>query len=123
MAEAKIVSHSKDDDLDNISDKYISLEENAADNERVNEGEKSGAKVKHKLTDQGVEYAVPEKAKADDEYSQLESVRYVSFDDKGNAISGDDYSQLESVKYINFDDKGNAISGDIQRSLIYIFAY
>ena len=114
MAEAKIVSHSKDDDLDNISDKYMSLEENAARDEGVKDGEKSGAKVKHKLTDQGVEYAVPEKLSPNfnDDYSQLESARYISFDDKGNAISGDDYSKLESVKYINFDDKGKAISGD-----------
>ena len=89
MAEAKIVSRNEVDNFDNVSDKYMSLEESTHGG--VKEGEKLGPRVKHQITSQGVEYALPEDAIAEvtDDYSQLESVKYISFDDKGNAISND----------------------------------
>ena len=88
MAAAKFKS--QDDNLDNVSDKYMTLEE-SVEPEGIKDGRNSGAKVKHQIVGVGVEYALPEKdtTELNDDYSQLESVKYISFDDKGNAISGD----------------------------------
>ena len=58
MAAAKI--ESRDDNFDNVSDKYMTLEGNS-DHEGVKEGEYSGAKVKHHIVGVGVEYTLPEK--------------------------------------------------------------
>ena len=102
MAEAKTVGHSEDDYLDNVSNKYMNLEERA--HESVKGGEKSKAKVKHHVTSQGAEYALPEDAVAEvkDDYSQLESGKYISFDDKGNAISCDtqNTAKAKNLKHI-----------------------
>ena len=83
MAAAKI--ESQDDNLDNVSDKYMTFEE-SVDPEGVKEGGKSGAMVKHQIIGGGVEYALPEKdtTELNEDYSQLESVKYISFDEKGN---------------------------------------
>ena len=98
MAAAKI--ESQDDNLDNVSDKYITLEE-SADPEGVKGGGNSGAKVKHQIIGDGVEYALPKKdtTELNDDYSQLESVKYISFDDKGNAISGDIQKKMHNSKF------------------------
>ena len=58
MAEAKKVSRNEVDNFDNVSDKYMSLEESAHDG--VKECKKFGARVKHQITNQGVESALPE---------------------------------------------------------------
>ena len=76
---------SQNDNIDNVSDKYITLEE-SVDPEGVKGGGNSRAKVKHQIIGDGVEYALPKKdtTELNDNYSQSESVKYISFDDKGN---------------------------------------
>ena len=83
MATAK--NESQDDNLDNVSDKYMTLEE-SVEPEGIKDGRNSGAKVKHQIVGVGVEYALPEKdtTELNDDYSPSESVKYISFDVKGN---------------------------------------
>ena len=108
---------------DNLSDKYMNLEENA-----VRENQAEGGKTRpdtedeHQTTDLGVTYALPDKVKDGKNLTpnKTENVRHTRA--QGGAEytlpirshSQDEYSQLDSAKYMSFDEMGNAKTNDLQ---------